>query len=366
MRILILNWREINDPLAGGAEKYLYEIGKRIAKMGHSVVFFGREYYPQIPKKDKINEIKIVRGGNKFTVYLWALWYLAKNRKKFDVVIDSENGIPFFSPLVFNNVICVMHHVHLDVFDKELSFPLNLVGKFLEGRLMPYIYKNKLFVSVSPSTKKEIIERLKIKPEQIKIVYNGVDYEKLSTQSIISKFKDPTVIYFGRVKRYKRIDHVIRALALTKRKIKNVKLIIAGKMDNNICNELKKLADELNVYVEWYSNVENSLKNELLSKSWIYVITSLKEGWGISVIEANACGTPVVSYDVPGLRDSVRNSYNGILVRNGNIKALSKVIICLLENPKVRKKLSHNARKWAKRFSWERSMQYIIQIISER
>jgi len=363
MNILILNWRDITHPQAGGAEKYVHEVGKRLVKKGHNVTLFCGSY-PNAKPYDKIDGIIIIRRGGKYTLYLWALAYLAKNKDKFDVIIDSENGIPFFSPLLFDRrrVICIMHHVHIEVFDRELPFPLNKIGKLLEGKLMPMLYQESLFVTVSPSTKREMFEKLSIRGNYFPIVYNGISFEKLNTEHI--KEKVPTLIYFGRVKRYKRVDHIIKAYQRVKRTTKNAQLIIAGKMDREYLTELLKLSKELNLKISFFDNVAEDKKIELLSKSWIYTITSMKEGWGISVIEANACGVPVVGYDVPGLRDSIRNGYNGILVRDGDINRLSDEVTRLIENPKLRRKLAHNAKRWAKRFSWDESAEKFERILT--
>lgn len=354
MNILILNWRDITHPQAGGAERYVHEIGKRLVEKGHDVTLFCGSY-PNATFLDEIDGIKVIRKGGKYSLYLWALVYLAKNRNKFNAVIDSENGIPFFSPLLFDKkrIVCIMHHVHLEVFDRELPFPLNKVGKFLESKVMPMLYKDSLFVPVSPSTKKEMFEKLFIRGTYFPIVYNGVSFEKLMVDS--KKTRTPTLIYFGRIKRYKRVDHIIKAYHRAKQRIKNVQLIIAGKLDHEYLNEVLKLTEQLNLKVQIFDNVPEEKKIELLSQSWVYLITSMKEGWGISVIEANAHGVPVVGYNVPGLRDSIKSGYSGFLVEDGNMEDLVNKIILLIENPKLRKKLSHNAKKWAKQFSWDRS-----------
>jgi len=362
MNILILNWRDITHPQAGGAERYVHEIGRRLVEKGHNVTLFCGSY-PNARPYDKIDGIEIIRKGGKYTLYLWALVYLAKNRDKFDVIIDSENGIPFFSPLLFNKrrVVCIMHHVHIEVFNRELPFPLNKIGKLLEGKVMPMLYRESLFVPVSPSTKREMFEKLSIRGNYFPIVYNGVSIYRLNIGH--KKTKTPTLIYFGRVKRYKRIDHIIKAYQRIKQKIKNARLVIAGKMDREYLKEILKICEKLNLKISLFEDVPEEKKVELLSQSWVYVITSMKEGWGISVIEANACGVPVVGYDVPGLRDSVRYEYNGFLVENGNVNELADKVAKLIENPKLRVKLSHNAKKWAEKFSWDESAKRFERIL---
>jgi len=363
MRILIFNWRCWLHPDAGGSEKYLYEIFKRLARKGYHITWF-TSHAPGLKKNEYRDGIRLIRRGNKYTVYLWAFLHMLRCGREYDIVIDSENGIPFFTPIFFKKIICVVHHVHLDVFDIELKFPLNVIGKFLEGWAMPWLYKNCRFVTVSNSTRKEMIERLKINGNNIDIVYNGIDTVFFKHQtSGRCKTDIPRIIYFGRIKRYKRIDDVIKAFKEVKRTLDNVELVIAGKGDAEYLNYLKSLSRSNNLDIKFIEKVSDSEKISLLSTSWVYVTTTVKEGWGITIIEANACGTPVIAYNVPGLRDSVKHGYNGLLVESRNIKALANTIITLIKDNNLREKLSKNAIEWAKQFSWDKSAEEFEKIL---
>jgi glycosyltransferase involved in cell wall biosynthesis len=175
-----------------------------------------------------------------------------------------------------------------------------------------------------------------------------------------TKSKDPLVVYVGRIKAYKRLDHLIKSFKIIKDVIKNSKLIIAGKGDQK---PLKKLSIELGIEpsVEFYDEVSEEEKLRLLRQAWVFVTPSMKEGWGITVIESNACGTPAIAYNVPGLRDSVKYNYNGILVEDGNENSLANTIVMVLKDGSLRDNLSKNALEWSKQFSWERSAEEFLK-----
>ncbi len=359
MKILIFNWRDITHPWAGGAEVYVHEIGKRLAKKGHDLTLFCGEY-PGCEKSSTIDGIKIIRSGGQYSIYLYApIIYLSKMRKKYDLIIDCENGIPFFTPLfVQKPKICVMHHVHKDIFGIEKPFYIAWLGNFLEEYLMPLVYRNTGFVTVSPSTKKEMIE-IGIDKEKIKTIFNGMNGQFVPDPG---KKKDNLIVYVGRIKRYKQVDHLIKAFRIVKDKVPDAELAIAGRGN---FSEIKELSDELNLGIKLYGEIGEKEKLDLLQKAKIFVTTSMKEGWGISVIEANRCGTPAIAYDVSGLRDSIRNNETGLLIKHGDIEELAKNIIKIIEDDNLHKFLSNNALNWSKTFDWGKSAKEFEKIMDD-
>ncbi len=362
MKILIFNWRDITHPEAGGAEVYIHEIGKRLAEK-HEVTLFCGEY-SGCEKESAIDGIKIIRKGGRYGIYLWApLIYLSKLRKKYDIIIDCENGIPFFTPLfVHEPKICVMHHVHKDVFDIEMPFYIAWLGNFLEEHLMPLVYRDTEFVAVSPSTKKEMIN-IGIDKEKIRTVFNGMNGQFAPD---FNKKKENLIVYVGRIKKYKQIDHLIRAFRIVKDKIPNSELVIAGRGD---FSEIEELSEGSGLKLKLYNEITEKEKLDLLQKARIFVTTSMKEGWGITVIEANRCGTPAIAYDVPGLRDSIRNNETGLLVKPGDIEDFANAITKVLEDDNIRDKLNIGALNWSKKFDWDKStkeLEKIIGVINEK
>ena len=363
MRILIFNWRDMTHPWAGGAEVYIHEIGKRLVEKGHYVTLLCGEY-TGCEKESVMDGINIIRKGGRYSIYLHApIVYLSRLRKKYDIIIDCENGIPFFTPLfVSEKKICVMHHVHKDIFNIEMPFYMAWLGNFLEECLMPLVYRDTEFVAVSPSTKKEMID-IGIDKEKIRTIFNGMNGQFVPD---FSKKKENLMVYVGRIKRYKQLDHLVRAFQIVKDRIPDAELAIAGRGD---FSEVKKLSEKLNLKIKLYNEISEKEKLDLLQRARIFVTTSMKEGWGITVIEANRCGTPVVAYDVPGLRDSVRNDETGLLVKLGDIEGFAKNIIKMIEDDSLQERLNDNALNWSKTFDWNKStkeFEKIIDAINEK
>lgn len=353
MKILIFNWRDIKNPEAGGAEVHLHEIFKRIAEKGHEIILISSKF-DDCKDSEIVDKINIIRIGNKYNFnFIVPYYYLTQlKNEKFDIVIDDISKIPLCTPIYIKKpLIGIVHHIHGNTLFKELPFIMASYVWLLEILLIP-LYKNKKMISVSNSTKQELI-KMGIPDKNINVIHNGYDYNG-STPVENSKAKIPTIMYVGRVKAYKQLDHLIRAFKIVRNKIKNCKLIIAGKGEKEY---LKDMAIDLDLdsFVTFHDEISEEEKFKLLHEAWLFISPSMKEGWGITVIEANACGTPAIGYNVPGLRDSIKNGYNGLLVEEGDIKGLAEMIIKTLENKEFRKRLSINAIEWSDNFSWEKS-----------
>jgi glycosyltransferase involved in cell wall biosynthesis len=177
------------------------------------------------------------------------------------------------------------------------------------------------------------------------------------------KSPDPTVLYLGRLKAYKSVDVLIKAFQKVLGQVHNAKLLIAGAGEEH--SALKKLAEDLGIAraVEFLGKVTEQEKIQLMQKAWVFVNPSMMEGWGITTIEANACGTPVVAADVPGLRDSVKNPHTGYLVEHGNADLMAEKIAQILTDEKLRAEMSLSAIDWAKNFDWELSSRKGLEIL---
>ena len=360
--ILILNWRDTRHILAGGAENYVYELARHWTKAGHRVtVFCGND--GRSPRNEIIDGVEIIRRGGFYFVYFWAfLYYWLQFRGKYDVIIDSQNGVPFFTPLYAKEPIySLMHHVHQKVFWHSLPKHLAFIASVLEKHIMPLAYRNTKFITVSESSK-QAMKDLGLGRTGIEIVYPGIDLASLVPGD---KSKTPTVLYLGRLKAYKSIAVLIRAFASVAAAMPSARLIIAGSGEEEI--HLKNLTRDLTLgsQIDFLGKVSEEVKINLLQKAWVFVNPSLMEGWGITTLEANACGTPVIASDVPGLRDSVKNSNTGYLVPYGETEELSNKIIELLRDQGKREQMSRQAHDWAKQFDWEKSSEQFLSAIIE-
>ncbi|MGH7204390.1 MAG: glycosyltransferase, partial [Candidatus Levyibacteriota bacterium] len=353
MRILIFNWRDTKHIYAGGAEVYIHELAKRWVKNGNKVtVFSGNDN--KNSDYEVVDGVEVFRRGGTYTIYIFAfLYYLRKFRGKYDVIIDCENGIPFFTPLYAKEqVILLVHHVHQEIFRNFLRFPLSTIAELLEGKMMPLVYQNKNVVTVSASSQKDVFKLGFTNAGNIEIIPNGVapglfvDYPKTD---------NPSFVYLGRLKEYKNIDVAIKAFSKVLRIHKKATLAIVGIGESFPL--LDDLVTELNIRhaVKFYGRVSEAEKARLLAKSWAAIQPSQIEGWGITVIEANAAGTPVIASKVSGLQDSVIDGQTGLLVQAGNVTQFANAMMKMAEDDDVRVALSQAAQLWAKNFDWDRS-----------
>jgi cellulose synthase/poly-beta-1,6-N-acetylglucosamine synthase-like glycosyltransferase/glycosyltransferase involved in cell wall biosynthesis/O-antigen/teichoic acid export membrane protein len=362
LKILIFNWRDTKHIWAGGAETYVQGLAKQWVLDGHKVtIFCGND--GQSKRNEVIDGVQIVRRGGFYTVYLWAaIYYILRFRDLFDVVIESQNGVPFFTPLYSRTtVFMIVHHVHQEVFRRHLPLPLAMFAMFIEKYLNPLFYGREQFITVSESSKRDIIRHKIASEDRITVIPPGID---LSSFKKSKKTSDPSLIYLGRLKPYKNVDVLIKAMPAVLRKYPTAKLNIAG--DGESMEDLVKLTKKLRLTksVIFLGKVSEKEKTKLLAMSWIALQPSSVEGWGITVIEANACGTPVVASNVHGLRDSVINGKTGILVPERNIKEFSKAIITLISTRKDYKKMITDAKEWAQNFSWKQSVHNFSQVIA--
>jgi glycosyltransferase involved in cell wall biosynthesis len=341
MKIAIFNWRDATHPQAGGAESYIVEIAKEWAKHGHAVTFFCSSY-PNAIEEETVDGIHYIRKGGKFSVYFYAANHY--NHRDYDIIIDCNNGIPFFTPLFTRQKkILLIFHISGDMWYKETNRLAACIGKFLETKMMPWLYKCKV-VTISPSSKQQCKE---IGLPEAEIVYPGID----PWYSPGIKAPTPEIIYVGRLKKYKSVDTLLRAVELVNR---NMIVHIAGTGDDE--QRLKRIAEELRLSgVVFYGYVSEITKVRSLQRSWIFVNPSSTEGWAISNMEAAASGVPVIASAVNGNKDSVKHNETGLLFPHNDVGDLAMKIEYLLKHPGIRFVLSDNAVKWAKNFSWEKS-----------
>lgn len=363
-RILLINWQDITNPLGGGAEVHAHEIFRRIAAQGHKVSLLCSGFNGA-PKKENIDGIQIFRSGNRsmFNYSVPSAYYKLKQNQKFDIIIEDINKIPFYTPLyVKEPLVAIVHHLFGHSIFMEAPFP-HAAYVYCAEKTIKAFYKKTRFITVSESTQKEL-ESWNLKSLRKDIVYNGVD-QRLFRQIPKLKSKNPLIGYFGRLKRYKCIEHIIQVFPEILKKVSNVQLLIVG--DGDYRNDLEKLALRKGIRdrIHFTGSVKNQKKIDYLNRMWFAVNPSPKEGWGLTVIEANACGIPVIAADSPGLRDSVVHGKTGLLYPWGQHTKLKENILTMIENKRLRSRMGVQALQWSKRFSWDLSAKKILDIIEE-
>lgn len=350
MNILILNWRDIKNPKSGGAELVTFEHAKSWAEKGNHVVWFSSKF-PEAKNSEIISGIHIVRKGNIFTVYFYAAFYYLFSGHQFNVVIDEVHGIPFFTPFYVRKLkVAFIHEVAEEIWDSMFSFPFNIIGKLIES-LYLWLYKDIFFWTDAQSTIDELVG-------------HGIDRKKITAipcaiandvlVSFPQKEKKPTFIFVSRLVKMKGIEDVIRAFQIILAEKKDANLWIVGSGDKQYLRQLKDMVSRFKMQdkVVFFGHVSDRKKLHLMRRSHMLLHASIKEGWGLVVVEAASQFTPSVVYNVSGLRDSVKNNQTGIIVSQNNPLQLAKKALNLLEDNSKYKKLQHGGAAWARSLNW--------------
>lgn len=355
LRILVVNWQDRLNPQAGGAEIHLHEVFGRLVERGHSVTALVSGW-PGAPRRETVDGLEVHRVGGRYTFNLVAPRYYRTElaARDFDVMVEDLNKVPLFAPFWSRSpLVLLVHHLFGRTAFEEAPFPMALATWLLE-RPLGRVYRDVPVEAVSRSTAEDLVER-GFSTDQIVVIPNGVDLTFYSPSEAEPRFVVPTLLYLGRLKRYKRVDLVVRALARLRDRGMDARLVIAGRGDHE--PELRRLISKLGLQdaVEMPGFVSEEEKRRLFRQAWVHVLTSPREGWGITNLEAAACGTPTVASDSPGLRDSVVDGETGFLVPHGDVGALADRLGRLLTDADLRRRLGMQARAFAERFSWERA-----------
>ncbi len=366
MRIFVVNWLDGRNPQAGGAEVHFHEIFGRLVRRGHEVTLL-TSGFPGAEAHEEIDGVQVYRRGSRYTFGLHVPGFVRRRQglAKYDVVVEDLNKVPLFMPFwTHRPVVLLVHHLFGTAAFQEASVPVAAATWLLE-QPVPRVFRDIPVMTVSESTAADM-RRRGMRDHQIVVVHNGVDLERLSPDPEGREFEEPTILYLGRIKRYKGIDLVLRAAARLKAMGVRFRVLIAGKGDE--APNLMHLKQELGLgdTVSFPGYVDEDEKVRLLRGSWVHTLTSPKEGWGISTLEAAACGTPTVASDSPGLRDSVVDGKTGILVPHGDVTALAQAFRLLLEDPQRRRSMGWAARAFAEQFTWDRAASETEAFLNER
>ena len=351
-RILVLNWQDRENPQAGGAEEHVHQVFGRLAGRGYEVTLLASGFAECEPRV-RLDGIEVHRTGGRYTFSMAAPWYYLRNlrHERWDVVVDNLNKVPLFSPWWTSApVVPVVQHLFGVTAFREATWSLAAMTWLLE-RPLPLAYRGLPVIAISHSTRNDLVARgLR---SRIEVIPVGVDTARLTPHPEGRKTPGASLLYLGRLKRYKGVDLLVRAVAKLAGEGLSVDFKVAGTGDAR--PELEQLAGELGVEdrVIFLGFVDDRTKIDLLRTSWVHGLTSAKEGWGITVVEAGACGTPSVASDSPGLREAVVDGETGLLVPHGDVDALAAAIRRLATDAGLRGRLGEEARRYAESLSWE-------------
>jgi len=359
-KLLILNERDLRHPWAGGAELHVTETGKRFARCGYDPVLLCTRF-PGAAPQEMQDGLRVRRFGNRLTYYLMLPFIVRQEASTpGTVIIEHLNKLPFCASLYTRTpIVAVAHHLFGWTAFHQVPIPVAMMVIGSE-RLIPWLYRGRPMVAVSPSTRDDLIGR-GVPAEQIVVIPNGLDHTRYVPGP--QPAQTPTVLVFGRIEPYKRIDLVLHAMQRVSARVPAARLIVVG--SGRGLEALRRLAADLGLTerITFTGFVDELTKVQHIQQAAVVANTSEKEGWGLTILEANACGVPTVASDVPGLRDAVVPGETGVLVAHGNVEQLAATLERLLTSDSERQRLAAGARAWSMQFSWDRSTDQLVTLI---
>ena len=357
--VLLLCWRDTGHPQGGGSETYLQRIGAQQAASGIAVTLRTARY-PGASRREVIDGVRISRAGGRYSVYIWALLAMAAarlglgplRRLRPDVVVDTQNGLPFLARLAYGRRVAVLvHHCHREQW--PVAGPvLGRRGWFVESRLSPRVHRRNQYVTVSLPSARDLVA-LGVGNERIAVVRNGLDEAPVPSLRG-PRAASPRVVVLSRLVPHKQIEDALDAVAVLRQRIPGLHLDIVGGgwWHQRLVDHAMRLgiADA----VTFHGHVDDVTKHHVVQQSWVHVLPSRKEGWGLAVVEAAQHAVPTIGYrSSGGLTDSIIDGVTGVLVDDHT--ELVNRLEQLLADPVLRDQLGGKAQARSTEFSWRQS-----------
>lgn len=352
MRFLAFNWRDPGHPEAGGAEVHLHEILRRFVARGHEVTQLASGF-PGGAAAARIDGVEVIRRGRWFDAN-WALRRAYQRElagRRFDLILEDINKVPFFTPAFARSpVLAIVPHLFGRAVFAETSFPL-AAYVYLNELLIPRVYRDTDFLVISESTRADLVAR-GIPAPRVHVVPVGVDHATYAPDPAIGKSEIPAILHLGRIRQYKGIQSLVAALPAVRARVPGAELWIVGSgpYEGRLRARARGVAG-----VRFLGRRPQAEVVDLLRRAWVVASASIKEGWGLTMVEGNACGTPTVATRVPGLVESVRDGETGFLVPYGDQAALAAALSRILADSVLRERLGAGGQRFARGFTWERA-----------
>ncbi|HXQ90337.1 MAG TPA: glycosyltransferase family 4 protein [Acidimicrobiales bacterium] len=360
-RVQVLAWRDLDDPEAGGSERHAHHVASRWADAGLDVVV-RTSVAPGHPAVAERDGYRVLRKGMRHTVFpRTALSGLVGRRGRPDGLVEIWNGMPFFSPVWARCPrIVFLHHVHAEMWQMVLRPWHARVGEFIERRVAPPLYRTTRIVTLSESSRHEIVAMLKLRPSRVSVVPPGVD-PRFSPGGVRSP--QPLVVAVGRLVPVKRFDLLVEALADVRRRVPDLRAVIVGEGYERPRLEAQRQALGAESWLALPGALDDAEVLDLYRRAWVLASTSQREGWGMTVSEAAGCETPAVVSRIAGHIDAVEDGVSGLVAnilsgrpRAGDpapTAAWADALEAVLADGALRERLGRGARRRAQQLTWE-------------
>lgn len=359
-RVVFAVWRDTSHPEGGGSETYVERMAEHLATAGHRVTILCAAH-GNSPADDTRRGVRYRRRGGRWSVYLHALGYLLGRGRNVDIVVDVQNGVPFFTPLIRGRrpVIVLVHHVHREQWSIVYPGMRGRIGWWLESSVAPRVYRRRQYVTVSDATAGEL-GQLGVDEDRIAVIGNGIDDAHRHPQA--SRAPSPTVCVLGRLVPHKQVEHALHAIASLADAIPDLCLDVIG--EGWWRPELQARCAVLGITdrVTFHGHVPDGVRDQILDQAWLQLCPSVKEGWGIAIIEAAAHGVPTVAYrSAGGVTESVQDRVTGLIVddQDGMTAATARLLL----DADLRNRLAGAARARAASFDWRVSAEEFAKVI---
>ncbi|OBI91898.1 glycosyltransferase family 4 protein [Mycobacterium asiaticum] len=365
--VLLLCWRDTGHPQGGGSETYLQRIGAQLAADGVDVTLRTARY-PGAARREVVDGVRISRAGGRYTVYIWAMLSMALARLGLgslrqvrpDVVVDTQNGLPFLARLVYGRrAVVLVHHCHREQW--PVAGPvLSRVGWFVESKLSPRLHRRNQYVTVSLPSARDLVA-LGVDDGRIAVVRNGLDEAPPQTLSG-PRTAEPRLVVLSRLVPHKQIEDALDAVARLRPDFPELQLDVVGGgwWHQRLVEHVHRLG--ISDAVTFHGHVDDDTKHQLLQRSWVHLLPSRKEGWGLAVVEAGQHSVPTIGYrSSGGLSDSIIDGVTGVLVDHP--AELVDRLEELLSDPVLRDQLGAKAQARSVEFSWRQSAEALHTVL---
>jgi glycosyltransferase involved in cell wall biosynthesis len=343
-------WRDLDHPEAGGSELHAARVAERWAAAGLDVQLTVSRA-PGTPHRAERDGYRTRRPAGRYLIFpaVAAGGLTTRPRHHPDGVVEIWNGMPFFSPFWAPHPrVVFLHHVHDGMWDLVLPPALARAGKMIERRLAPPLYAHTPVVTLSESSRQTIIDTLGLSPSLVSVVPPGVD-PRFHPGGPAEK--TPLVVAVGRLVPYKRFDLLVELLVRIRARHPELQAVVAGEGSERRRLEALVAAHGAEDWLRLPGHIGDDDLVGLYRRAWALVSTSAYEGWGLTITEAAACGTPAVASRIDGHMDAVVDGESGLLAEPG--PEMEAALDLVLSNPAARRRLQAGARARVRALTWD-------------